>query len=90
MSSTTYIHKLIIADSTSMPEIKSESIHLVVTSPPYWNLKKYGEEGLGPNQAYTKYLYEIQSVLKEIKRVMAPGRFVAINVGTAVSIFSNK
>ena len=91
MSSTTYIHKtknahtLIIADSTSMPEIKSESIHLVVTSPPYWNLKKYGEEGLGPNQAYTKYLCEIQSVLKEIKRVMAPGRFVAINVGTAVS-----
>jgi modification methylase len=78
-------HTLIIADSASMPEIKSESIHLVVTSPPYWNLKKYGEEGLGPNQAYAKYLYEIQSVLKEIKRVMAPGRFVAINVGTAVS-----
>src|SRR5215469_17884993 len=82
MSSTTYIHKtksahtIIIADSTSMPEIKS---------PPYWDLKKYGEEGLGLNQAYAKYLYEIQSVLKEIKRVMAPGRFVAINVGTAVS-----
>jgi modification methylase len=68
-----------------MPEIKSESIHHVVTSPPYWNLKKYGEEGMGPNQAYAKYLYDIQSVLKEIKRVMAPGRFVAINVGTAVS-----
>ena len=38
---------LIIGDSSSMPEIDSESIHLVVTSPPYWNLKKYGEEGLG-------------------------------------------
>lgn len=68
-----------------MPEIKSESIHLVVTSPPYWNLKKYGEEGMGLNQAYAKYLHDIQSVLKEVKRVMAPGRFVAINVGTAVS-----
>jgi DNA modification methylase len=68
-----------------MSEIKSESIHLVVTSPPYWNLKKYGEEGLGPDQAYAKYLDEIHSVLKEIKRVMLPGRFVAINVGTAVS-----
>lgn len=78
-------HVLIIGDSSSMPEIDSGSIHLVVTSPPYWNLKKYGEEGLGPNQAYAKYLYEIQRVLKEIKRVMAPGRFVAINVGTAVS-----
>ena len=78
-------HVLIIGDSSSMPEIDSGSIHLVVTSPPYWNLKKYGEEGLGPNQSYAKYLYEIQRVLKEIKRVMAPGRFVAINVGTAVS-----
>ena len=78
-------HTLIIADSKSMSEIKSESIHFVVTSPPYWNLKKYGEEGLGLNQVYAKYLYEIQSVLKEVKRVLASGRFVAINVGTAVS-----
>ena len=78
-------HALIIGDSSSMPEIESGSIHFVVTSPPYWNLKKYGEEGLGPNQAYAKYLYEIQRVLKEIKRVMAPGRFATINVGTAVS-----
>ena len=78
-------HTLIIDDSSFMPEVESGSIQFVVTSPPYWNLKKYGEEGLGPNQAYAKYLYEIQRVLKEIKRVMAPGRFVAINVGTAIS-----
>lgn len=79
------VHTLIIGDSSYMPEIKSKSIHLVITSPPYWNLKKYGEKGSGPNQAYTKYLYEIQTVLKEVKRVMVSGRFVAINVGTAVS-----
>jgi DNA modification methylase len=78
-------HTLIIGDSASMTEIDSGSIHLVVTSPPYWNLKKYGQERLGSNQSYAKYLYEIQLVLKEVKRVMAPGRFVAINVGTAVS-----
>jgi DNA modification methylase len=62
-------HTLIIGDSSYMPEIKSESIHLVVTSPPYWNIKKYGVDGMGPNQAYSKYLDEIQLVLKEIKRV---------------------
>src|SRR5437773_561668 len=78
-------HTLIIGDSACMPEVDSGSIHLVVTSPPYWNLKKYGQEGLGTNQAYAKYLYEIHLVLKEVKRVMAAGRFVAINVGTAVS-----
>lgn len=68
-----------------MTDVKTGSVHLVVTSPPYWNLKKYGNEGLGPKQAYAKYLYEIQRVLKEVKRVMAAGRFVAINIGTAVS-----
>ena len=68
-----------------MPEIKSRVIQFVITSPPYWNLKKYGEHGLAPNQAYSKYLYEIQRVLKEVKRVIEPGRFVAINIGTAVS-----
>ena len=78
-------HSIIIGDSASMPEIKSGSIQFVITSPPYWNLKKYGGNGLGPNQAYSKYLYEIQRVLKEIKRVVEPGRFVAINIGTAVS-----
>lgn len=78
-------HTLIFGDSSYMPEIESESIHLVVTSPPYSNIKKYGIDGLGPNQAYSKCLDEIRLVLKEIKRVAAPGRFVAINFGTAVS-----
>lgn len=69
-----------------MLEIESSSIQFVVTSPPYWNLKKYGENGLGTSQdAYSKYVYDIHRVLKEVKRVIQAGRFVAINVGTAVS-----
>jgi DNA modification methylase len=78
-------HTLIIGDSIFMPEVESGSIQFVVTSPPYWNLKKYGDNGLSSKQAYSKYLYQIQSVLKEVKRVMEPGRFASINVGTAVS-----
>jgi len=35
-------HKIIIGDSRSMKELSAESIHLVVTSPPYWQLKDYG------------------------------------------------
>ena len=78
-------HTLIIGDSIFMPEVESGSIQFVVTSPPYWNLKKYGDNGLSSKQAYSKYLYQIQSVLKEVKRVMEPGRFASINIGTAVS-----
>ena len=37
-------HKIINGDSRQMSELKDESIHLVVTSPPYWQLKDYGTE----------------------------------------------
>jgi site-specific DNA-methyltransferase (adenine-specific) len=78
-------HTIIIGDSNDMQEIKSEKIHFVITSPPYWNLKKYGSKGIGQNEAYSKYLVDIKNVLSEVKRVLAPGRFAVINVGTAVS-----
>jgi len=68
-----------------MEEIKSKSIQFVVTSPPYWNLKKYDGNSTSVKQAYPQYLSEVQDVLKEVKRVVDRGRFVAINVGTAVT-----
>jgi DNA modification methylase len=72
-----------------MPEIESGSIQFIVTSPPYWNLKNYGKDSsltiLHQDQEYSTYLRSIYDVLKEIKRVIEPARFVAINVGTAVS-----
>ena len=34
-------HRLIQGDAREMPDIKDESVHLVVTSPPYWILKRY-------------------------------------------------
>jgi len=78
-------HLLVLGDSRYMDEVTSESIQLMITSPPYWNLKKYGIEGLGPTQAYDHYIDGIRKVLTEVKRVMEPGRFACINVGTAVS-----
>ena len=79
-------HTLIIGDSSYMPEIESGSVQFVVTSPPYWNLKRYGSKGqLNPKQVYLEYLNQIQNVLREVKRVMEPGRFVCINIGTVVS-----
>jgi len=37
-------HKIIIGDSRNMSELKNESIQLIITSPPYWQLKDYGTE----------------------------------------------
>ncbi|RZN13503.1 MAG: site-specific DNA-methyltransferase, partial [Methanosarcinales archaeon] len=38
------LHKLIIGDSRQMKDVSDESIHLIITSPPYWQLKDYGRE----------------------------------------------
>lgn len=37
-------HLIINGDSRNMPELKDKSIQLIITSPPYWQLKDYGTE----------------------------------------------
>jgi len=74
---------LVIADSRNMQEVKDGEVDLVITSPPYWNLKNYGKDD--PKKGYEQYINDIESVLKEVKRVLKDGRFACINVGTAVT-----
>jgi site-specific DNA-methyltransferase (adenine-specific) len=67
-----------------MPEVPDESVHLIVTSPPYANLKQY-EPG-NPNQLgdiddYEKFLDELDKVWAECARVLVPGGRVCCVVG---------
>lgn len=75
--------RLVIGDSRFMKDLKDESVDLMVTSPPYWNLKEYGNGD--SEKGYEQYINEIETVLKEVSRVLKNGRFACINVGTAVS-----
>jgi site-specific DNA-methyltransferase (adenine-specific) len=36
-------HRLINGDARDLSFLDDESVHLIVTSPPYWNLKQYNE-----------------------------------------------
>ena len=50
------LHKIIIGDSRTMKEVPDQSVHLVVTSPPYWQLKDYGDERqIGFHDSYEEY-----------------------------------
>lgn len=79
MSNTTTI---ILGDSRKMSELKDESVHLVVTSPPYWQLKDYGNGSqIGFNDSYEDYINNLNLVWKECYRVMHNGCRLCVNIG---------
>lgn len=76
------VHKIIIGDSRRMDEVKDESVHLVITSPPYWQLKDYGsKDQIGFNDSYQDYINNLNSVWKECYRVLQPGCRLCVNIG---------
>jgi len=73
---------IIISDSRRMDELKDESIHLIITSPPYWQLKDYGNGSqIGFNDSYEDYINNINLVWKECYRVLHKGCRLCINIG---------
>lgn len=75
-------HKIIIGDSRSMSEVPAESMHLVITSPPYWQLKDYGNGNqIGFNDNYEEYINNLNLVWNECRRVLHPGCRLCINIG---------
>ena len=75
-------HKIIIGDSRNMSELKDESIHFVITSPPYWQLKDYGNGSqIGFNDSYEDYINNLNLVWKECYRVLHQGCRLCINIG---------
>ncbi|MFQ5629142.1 MAG: DNA methyltransferase [bacterium] len=75
-------HLCVIGDSRKMVEVPDASVHLVVTSPPYWQLKDYGTaEQIGFDHSYEDYINHLNLVWKECFRVLHPGCRMLINIG---------
>lgn len=70
-------HRLIIGDSTSMVEIPDNSVHLMVTSPPYFNAP-FDYKGLF--KTYSAYLEVLRRVASEVYRVLQDGRVAVLNI----------
>lgn len=76
-------HTVRLGDARDLSFIESESVHLVVTSPPYGALIHYsnGANQLGAIQSYERFLDEMDKVWGECYRVLVPGGRVACVVG---------
>lgn len=77
-------HWLRLGDARYLDWIQSESVHLIVTSPPYWILKPYvpgNPNQLGQFEHYEGFLSELDKVWKECARVLVPGGRVCCVIG---------
>ncbi len=75
-------HKIVIGDSRKMDAVADESVQLAVTSPPYWQLKDYGNASqIGYNDTYEEYINNLNLVWREVYRVLERGCRLCINIG---------
>ena len=75
-------HKIIRGDSRQMNELPNNSVNLVITSPPYWQLKDYGtDDQIGYNDSYENYINNLNLVWQECYRVLQNGCRLCINIG---------
>ncbi len=62
--------------------LADKSVHLAITSPPYWQLKDYGTDNqIGFHESYESYINNLNLVWKECHRVLHPGCRLCVNIG---------
>jgi modification methylase len=78
-------HEMILGDARDLRAIPNESVHLVVTSPPYFNLKPYASDAgghqLGRIVDYEAFLNELDRAWRECERVLVPGGRICCVIG---------
>ena len=75
-------HQIIIGDSRDMSQLADRSVQLIVTSPPYWQLKDYGtDEQIGFHDSYEDYINHLNLVWMECYRVLSDGCRLCVNIG---------
>ncbi len=78
------VQRVYVKQAQSMTELEDDSVHLAITSPPYFNAKLYSQnpaEGdLGNIHALDQWYREIEKVWREVYRVLQPGRKFFLNI----------
>jgi modification methylase len=86
-------HNLHLADSRNVAFLAPETVHLVLTSPPYWTLKDYNvsDAQLGHINDYDQFLGELDKVWKTCYDALVPGgRLICVVGDVCLSRRKNK
>jgi modification methylase len=76
----TYANRIICDDSESaLKRLPSDSVHCIITSPPYWNVIDYGFEGQLGFCSYEDYLGQLLGVWRQCERILVPNGKLCIN-----------
>ena len=83
MSNQKTLHCLVQGDARDLNFISDESVHLIVTSPPYWILKRYREYPgqMGHIEDYDMFIGELSKVWQHCYRILVPGGRLVCVVG---------
>lgn len=75
-------HTLVTGDCRNLSLIPDKSVHLIITSPPYWQLKDYGNDNqIGFHDSYEGYINNLNMVWSECNRILHDGCRLCINIG---------
>lgn len=77
------MHTLVTSDATAhLQSMESESVHCIVTSPPYFGLRNYGHEGqIGLEKSADEYISKIVDAFREMRRVLRADGVAWLNLG---------
>lgn len=83
MTNPKTLHRLIQGDARDLSFIPDGSVHLIVTSPPYWILKRYREhpDQMGHIDDYERFIEELSKVWRHCYRILVPGGRLVCVVG---------
>jgi site-specific DNA-methyltransferase (adenine-specific) len=75
-------HRVYFKNSQNMKEVEDGEVQLVITSPPYWNIKDYGnEQQIGYRDSLPQYFRKLNKVWAECIRTLSDGCRLCINIG---------
>ncbi|MHA1979405.1 MAG: DNA-methyltransferase [Candidatus Hodarchaeales archaeon] len=78
----TTTHEIFFTDAIEIKNLSPNSVQLILTSPPYWQIKDYGnEDQIGYNDDLNSYFEKLGKIWEKCYNALAPGCKMVINIG---------